>query len=124
MLALCEAQTTSDPNSVVGRGVNIQPPAWGQHGLPWWLRWQRVCLSYRRSEFDSWVRKIPWRREWQSTLVFLPGEFHGQRSLAGYGPWGHKESEMTAYLTPSLFTGVRGLLGLAGSPSQGHPGES
>ena len=34
--------------------------------------------------FNPWVRKIPWRREWQPTPVFLPGEFHGQRSLAGY----------------------------------------
>ena len=39
-----------------------------------------------RPRFDPWVRKIPWRREQQPTPVFLPGEFHGQRSLAGYGP--------------------------------------
>ena len=44
----------------------------------------------RRHRFDPWVRKIPWRREWQPTPVFLPGEFHGKRSLAGYSPWGHK----------------------------------
>ena len=44
-----------------------------------------------RSEFNTWVVKIPWRREWQPTSVFWPGEFHGQRSLAGYSPWGHKE---------------------------------
>ena len=37
-----------------------------------------------RSWFDPWVRKIPWRREWLPTPVFLPGEFNGQRSLAGY----------------------------------------
>ena len=36
---------------------------------------------------------LGWRREWQSTPVFLPGEFHGQRSLVGYSPWGHKESD-------------------------------
>ena len=36
---------------------------------------------------------IPWRREWQPTLVFLPGEFHGQRSLMGYSPRGGKKSE-------------------------------
>jgi len=36
---------------------------------------------------------MPWRREWQPTPVFLPGESHGQRSLAGYNPWGHKESD-------------------------------
>ena len=45
---------------------------------------------YRRPRFNSWVRKIPWRRKWQLTSVFLPGEFHGQRDLAGYSPWGHK----------------------------------
>ena len=36
-----------------------------------------------------WVRKIPWRRKWQPTPLHLPGNFHGQRSLAGYSPWGH-----------------------------------
>ena len=35
--------------------------------------------------------RFPWRREWQPTPVFLPGEFHGQRILVGYSPWGHKE---------------------------------
>ena len=41
-------------------------------------------------------------REWLPTLVFLPGEFHGQKSLAGYGPWDHKESDRTEQLTLSL----------------------
>jgi len=40
----------------------------------------------RRYESDPWVRKIPWRRAWQPTPVFLPGESHGQRSLMGYHP--------------------------------------
>ena len=40
---------------------------------------------------DPWVRKMLWRRTWQPTPVFLPGESHGERSLAGYIPWGHKE---------------------------------
>ena len=39
---------------------------------------------------DPWVRKIPWRRAWLPTPVFLPGESHGQRSLEGYSPWGCK----------------------------------
>ena len=54
----------------------------------------------KRHGFDSWVRKIPWRRKWLPTSVFLPGESHGQRSLAGYSPWGRKEldtAEHTAY---------------------------
>ena len=42
-----------------------------------------------------WVRKLPWRRAWQPTPVFLPGESRGQRSLAGYSPWGPKESDTT-----------------------------
>ena len=48
----------------------------------------RVCLQYRRPEFSPWVTKIPWRREWQPTPVFLPGESRGQGSLVGYSPWG------------------------------------
>ena len=52
--------------------------------------WQ--CRKRRRPRSDPWVRKIPRRREQQPTPVFLPGEFYGQRSLAGYSPWGHKES--------------------------------
>ena len=49
--------------------------------------------------FDPWVGKIPQRREWQPTPVFLAGEFRGQRSLVGYSPWGHKESDKTERLT-------------------------
>ena len=55
------------------------------------------CQSRRckRPRFDPWVGKIPWRRKWQPTPVFLPGESHGQRSLAGYSPYGCKESDTT-----------------------------
>ena len=45
--------------------------------------------------FDPWVGKIPWRRAWQPTSVFLPGESYGQRSLGGYSPEGHAELDMT-----------------------------
>ena len=45
--------------------------------------------------FDPWVGKVPWRRAWQPTPVFLPGESHGQKSLASYSLWGHEESDMT-----------------------------
>ncbi|CAI9152465.1 unnamed protein product [Rangifer tarandus platyrhynchus] len=48
-----------------------------------------------RHRFDPWVRKIPWRRKWQPTLVFSPGEPQGQRSLAGYNPWCRTESDTT-----------------------------
>ena len=53
----------------------------------------------KESGFDPWVGMIPWRREWQPTPVFLHGEFHGQRNLAGYSPWGHKELDTTEQLT-------------------------
>ena len=53
------------------------------------------CRRCKRGRFDPWVGKIPWSRKWQHTPVFLPEVFHGQRSLAGYSLWGHKESDMT-----------------------------
>jgi len=49
----------------------------------------------KRHGFDPWLRKIAWRRNWQPAPVFLPGKSHGQKILAGYSPWGHKESDMT-----------------------------
>ena len=49
--------------------------------------------------FGPWVGKIPWSRKWQPTPVFLPGKFHGQRSLVGYSPWGPKELETTEPLS-------------------------
>ena len=57
-----------------------------------------ICLQCGRPGFDPWVRKIPWRRKWQPTPVFLPGKSHGWRSLVGYSLWGHKESDMTEWL--------------------------
>ena len=45
--------------------------------------------------FDPWVGKVPWRREWKPTPVFLPGEFHGWKSFMDYSPWDLKESDTT-----------------------------
>ena len=59
-------------------------------------------LQFRRPRFNPWVGKIPWRRKWQPTPVFLPGKSHGQRSLAGYSPWHHKELDLTEQLTLSV----------------------
>ena len=59
----------------------------------------RVCPQCGRLGFNPWVGKIPWRRKWQPTPGFLPGESHGQRSLAGYSPWGRKELDMTEWYT-------------------------
>ena len=61
----------------------------------------KTCLPCKRPGFYLRVRKIPWRKQWQPTPVFLPGEFHRQRSLAGYSPWGHKESDTTKRLSLS-----------------------
>ena len=52
------------------------------------------CNARDTNEFNPWIKKIPWRREWQPTPVFLPGKPHGQRSLVGYSPWGCKESDL------------------------------
>ena len=60
-----------------------------------YLDW--VIIKYTEEIGIYW--KIPWRREWQPTPVFLPGEFHGQRSLAGYSPMGHVELDTTERLT-------------------------
>ena len=57
---------------------------------------KKICLQcrwHKRFGFDPWIRMIPWRRKWQPTPVFLPGEFHEQRSMEGYSPWSRKESE-------------------------------
>ena len=59
--------------------------------FPWWLSSEgSACNAGDQGliRFDPWVRKMPWRREWHPPQVFLPGESHGQRSLAGYSPWG------------------------------------
>ena len=108
-------------------------------GLPGQLSWYRICLQFRRPQFDSWVWKIPWKRDRLPAPVFLcfpvdsdgkestcnAGELgsipglgrspggghgnplqysclenrHGQRSLAGYSPWGRKESDITEQLS-------------------------
>ena len=59
------------------------------------LRLQLALNIHFRHDF----RAGPWRRKWQPTLVSLSGKFHVQRSLAGYSPWGHKESAMTERLS-------------------------
>ena len=67
-------------------------------GLPRGFRGKEPTCQYTREKshgFDLWVRKIPWRRAWLPTRVFLPGESRGQRSLAGYSPWGRKELDTT-----------------------------
>ena len=72
-----------------------------------------------RCGFDSWVVKILWRRKWQPTSAFLPGKSHGQRSLVGYSPQGHKESDMAEHSTapgPSACRGEK-CRGMGGTPT-------
>ena len=72
--------------------------------FPWYLEVYLVAQAVKHlpamweTGFDPWVGKIPWRRKWQSTPVLLPGKSHGQRSLVGYSPWGHKKLDTTERL--------------------------
>ena len=58
--------------------------------LLWWLCDKEPACQGRRCRFNPWVRKIPWRRKWQLTPVFLPGKSHGHRGMVGYSPWSCK----------------------------------
>ena len=71
----------------IGKGV--------YQGFPGGTSGKEPAYQCRRRTFDPWVGKIPWKLKWLPTLVFLSREFHGQRSLGGYSPWGRKESNMT-----------------------------
>ena len=65
------------------------------------------CKRGRRHGFRLWVGKIVWKRKWQPPPVFLPGKFHGQRSLVGYSPWGHRELDITEHKhTHADYTGI------------------
>ena len=65
--------------------------------LPRWLSCKESACQRRRLGLDPWVRKILLRKKWQPIPVFLPGKWHGQRSLVGYSPWGCKESYVTKH---------------------------
>ena len=59
---------------------------------------KNLPASTGNSRLSPWVRKIPWRRKWQPTTIFLPGKFHGWRSLVSHSPWDHKELDTTERL--------------------------
>ena len=63
--------------------------------LSWWLNVKETTCQWGRCRFNPWVSKIPWRRKWQPTPVFLPGKSHKQRCLVGYSPTGRRDLEMT-----------------------------
>ena len=73
------------------------------------------CRRSKRCGFSSWVGKIPWRVKWQPSPVFLPGESHGERSLAGCSPWGHREWGTTEHAYPAS---IRRTLGTSHASSQ------
>ena len=71
---------------------------WSICEIPFLTLKESACQC-RRCGFHPWVRKIPSRRKWQPTPIFLPGESHGQKSLVGYSPRGHEETDRTGKLT-------------------------
>ena len=73
-------------------------------GLPLWLRWCQICDNLPAMQETPVSLETLWRREQQPTPVFLPEESHGQRSLVGYNPWGHKELDMTEWLSTQIHT--------------------
>ena len=97
LLCLLHGQAGSSPAELPGKPI-LYIVVCVCYGLPRRLSDKPPacqCRRHKRCRFNPWVRKIPWRSEWQPTAVFLPGKSHGQRSLAGYSPWGHKESDTT-----------------------------
>ena len=89
---------TKSPGSITETQINLFPCFKPVYQVSLVLKQLRVCLQCRRPRFSPWVGNVPWRRKWQPTPVFLPGKCHGRRSLAGYSPWGRKESDMTEQL--------------------------
>ena len=82
---------------------------WWNKGLPRWCSDKNSacqCRRHKRCRFKPLVGKIPWSWKRKSTPVFLPGKFHGQRSLAGYSPWVRRESDMTEWLSTLNETGM------------------
>ena len=78
--------------------------------LPWWLSGKEPscqCRRHRRRKFDPWVGKIPCRKKWQPTPVFLPGESHAQRNLMDYSPYGGKVLNTTERTHPHYFLKCR-----------------
>ena len=77
----------------------------GHHGIsdwkqePSWGSLEMLLAAAPRPGFDPWVGKIPWKREWQPTSVIWSEKSHGKRSLEGYRPWGHQESDTTEQLS-------------------------
>ena len=97
-VCVCMCMWERDTHSISSLMTKRKP--W--EGLPWWLSGRESACQCRRHGFNPLVRKIPWRRKWQGTLVFLPGKSHRQRSLKGCSPWGHKRVAHNLATKPQL----------------------
>ena len=90
------------PRGIRWRGRWEWGSGWGIHVNPWLIQtlyFNKERLPAMQDTQVPWVWKIPWRREWQPTPAFFPGEFYGQRSLVGYSPWNCKESDTAEWVT-------------------------
>ena len=85
LIKLPSHESMSKTNSIIFNLAHVYISK-GNNGLPRWCSGKESACQCMRYRFDLWVRKIPWRRKWQLTPVFLTGVFHGQRSLEGYTP--------------------------------------
>ena len=83
----------SDSEEGVGTQTVLQSQSWNRASLV--AQTVKNPPAMQKTLMDPWVGKSPRRRKWQPTPVFLPGEFHGQRNLVGYSPWGRKEWDTT-----------------------------
>ena len=83
------------------------------------IKKKKSAYQFRRSKrlrFDPWTGKIPWKKKWQPTSVFVPGKYHRQRSLVGYSPWGGTESEITEHTCALCLNGFITLCCLVTKP--------
>ena len=90
--------TVCNPMDCSTSGFPVHTMTWHYVSLPGGISGKEPtcqCRGCKRKEFDPWIGKILWRREWQLPPVFLPRESHGQKSLVGYSTWGLKELDMT-----------------------------
>ena len=91
-----------DPGSIPGLGRSLGEGI----GYPLQYSWASLVsqmVNNPHAMWENWVGKIPWKRAWQPTPVFLPGESHRQRSLTAYSPWGCKESDTTERLNSAQY---------------------
>ena len=94
---ICKGRSSASSAAKVRKSKRLHPHG---KGLPRWLsdKWFACqCRRQRRQGFDPWVGKIPWRRVWQPTPVFLPGEIPWTE--VGYSPWSHRELDMMEWLS-------------------------